>query len=154
MTAKASTPKRVRRAPTLPSPEAGERLKREIHVARARTAITSDSQLAVQAGVHYDTFMNWFGGRTTPRPFEVRKVAEVLGVSYGDLIAAYEGKDPPQVPLEQAVADLIVEIRTALVDERQARAELMRAIAASMAVAMGPATEPAELERVGGGNGR
>lgn len=162
-------PDRRNRAPTketrkaairnLQTPEAGERLKRAIHVARATTDVTSDMELARQAGVHYDTLMNWFSGRTTPRPFEVRKVGEVLGIGYGELLAAYEGRPAPAVPLEQAVADLIAEIRIALVDERHARAELMRAIASSIAVAISappsvgldPAEAP-DLARNGNGH--
>lgn len=100
--------------------------------------MTSDSELSRRAGVHYDTLMNWYSGRTTPRPFEVRKVGDALAVPYGDLLAAYEGHDPPAVPLEQAVSDLITEIRIAMVDERHARAELMRAIASSLAAAIAP----------------
>jgi transcriptional regulator with XRE-family HTH domain len=115
---------------------AGERMKVAIHVERERVGITSDSELAVRSGVHYDTFMNWFSGKTTPRPFEVRKVADVLQVPYGDLLAAYEGRQPAAVPLEQAVAELIVEIRAAVVDERRARAEMMRAIAATLSASI------------------
>jgi transcriptional regulator with XRE-family HTH domain len=117
--------------------KAGERLKQAIHVERERVGITSDSELAVRADVHYDTFMNWFSGKTTPRPFQVRKVAEVLKVPYGDLLAAYEGREPAKVPLEQAVAELIVEIRAVAIDERRARAEMMRAITASLAASIG-----------------
>jgi hypothetical protein len=98
--------------------------------------------------------MNWYSGRTTPRPSAVKQVADVLGVPYGDLLAAYEGREPVAVPLEQAVAELIVEIRAAMVDDRRARAELMRAIAASMVVAMGPAAEPLEGEPVTNGHAR
>lgn len=113
---------------------AGQRMKQAIHVAREKVGITADMDLSIRSGVSYDTFMNWFSGKTTPRPFEVKKVADVLGVSYGDLLAAYEGRQPPAVPLEQAVADLILEIRDALVDERLARAEMMRTITAVLAV--------------------
>lgn len=119
-----------------PGRAAGQRLKRAIHAARGHTPYTSDTQLAVAARVHYDTMMNWYSGRTVPRPSSVRQVADVLGVPYADLMAAYDGRDPDDVPLEQAVADLIVEIRHALVDERKARAELMRSIAAALAAAV------------------
>jgi hypothetical protein len=59
----------------------GQALKQAIHVARARTDLTSDMGLARRAGVSYDTFMNWFGDKTVPRPHEVKKVADVLGRS-------------------------------------------------------------------------
>lgn len=116
--------------------EAGERLKRAIHIARPAVGITSDVDLATRAGVHYDTLMNWYAGRTVPRPAAIRQIAEILDVSYGDLLAAYDGREPEAIPLERAVTDLIAEIRIALVDERHARADLMRAIASSMVAAM------------------
>jgi len=89
----------------------GAALKRAVHVARARAGITSDTQLAVQAGVHYDTLMNWYGDRTVPRPAELKKVADALGASYGDFMAVYEGRDPEPTPLVDAIAELINEIR-------------------------------------------
>lgn len=122
---------------------AGQRLKMAIRSRREAVGITSDLQLSKVATVSYDTFMNWFSGKTTPRPFEVRKVADVLGVPYGDLLAAYEGREPDAVPLEQAVADLIVEIRASIVDERRARADMMRTITAALAASLtGPAPVP------------
>lgn len=121
------------------SPRArGQRLRHAIHEARAAAGIDSDNQLALRANVHYDTLMNWYRGATVPRPSSVRQIADVLGVSYGDLLAAYDGREPAAVPLEQAVADLIVEIRVAVVGERQARTAMMRMIAASLAAALGP----------------
>lgn len=129
-----------------PSAESGDRLKRAIRVSREMVGITSDSELSRQAGVHYDTLMNWYGGRTTPRPFEVRKIAGVLGVAYGDLLAAYDGREPAAVPLEQAVADLIVEIRAAVVDERRARAEMMRMITAAIAGSLSPPSPVATMD--------
>lgn len=101
----------------------GEALKRAIRVARARTDITSDTALALQAGVHYDTLMNWYGNRTTPRPFEVKKVAAVLGIPYGDLMAAYEGYDPEPPPLQDAVRELVGEMRALIAESRLARAQ-------------------------------
>ena len=55
--------------------------------------------------------MNWFGDKTVPRPHEVKKVADVLGVSYGDLIAAWEGKAVEPPPLQDAIRELVDEIR-------------------------------------------
>lgn len=119
-----------------PGREAGQRLKRAIHVARAQSRFTSDMQLALAAHIHYDTLMSWYSGRTVPRPASVKQIADAMGASYPDLMAAYEGVDAPAVPLEQAVADLIAEIRVALVEERQARSSLMRTIAAALAAAV------------------
>jgi len=128
-------------------------MRQAIHEARARASIDSDTDLALRAGIHYDTLMNWYSGTTTPRPAAVRKVAEVLDVPYGDLLAAYDGRPAAAIPLEQAVAELIVEIRSAVVDERRARAELMRAIAASIAVAISTPPAP-EGEPAHNGHGR
>lgn len=91
--------------------QGGKALKQAIHVARARTDMTSDVELARRAHVSYDTLMNWYGDKTVPRPHEVKKVGDVLGVSYSDLIAAWEGKDPEPPPLQEAIAELVVEIR-------------------------------------------
>lgn len=118
------------------SREAGQRLKRAIHVARSRSRFTSDVQLALAAHVHYDTLMNWYGGRTVPRPASIKQIADALDIPYADLMAAYDDRQPEAVPIEQAVADLIVEIRVAMVEERQARASLMRTIAAALAAAV------------------
>ena len=89
----------------------GKALKRAIHVARARTDMTSDMELARRAHVSYDTLMNWYGDKTVPRPHEVKKVGDVLGVSYSDLIAAWEGKDPEPAALVDKIDELVVEIR-------------------------------------------
>lgn len=142
----------------LPNREAGQRIRHAIHVARARnTDHTSDTALALAAGVHYDTLMNWFSGKTMPRPFHVRRVAEVLQVPYGDLLAAYEGTAPPDQPLHEAVGELVVELRGFLEAERQARANQDRRIAEALralASVMSPTIEPVAVmarEKVGNG---
>jgi transcriptional regulator with XRE-family HTH domain len=96
-------------------------LKQAIHVARARAGVTSDMQLALRAHVSYDTLMNWFSGRTVPRPHELKKVADSLGASYGDLMAAYEGRDPEPQPLQDAVRDLTAAVRALIVEIREER---------------------------------
>ncbi|HEV8282343.1 MAG TPA: helix-turn-helix transcriptional regulator [Candidatus Limnocylindrales bacterium] len=101
----------------------GAALKRAIHVARARTDYTSDMALAKAAGVHYDTLMNWFADKTTPRPFEVRKVAVTLGVSMADLLAAWEGRDPDPPPVQDAIRELVDELRAFVSESRMARAQ-------------------------------
>lgn len=90
---------------------AGERLKRAIHVARARANILYDTDLATRSRVSYDTLMNWYGGKTVPRGAELRKVGLVLGVAYADLMAAYEGRDPEPQPLQEAMRDQTEAIR-------------------------------------------
>lgn len=114
----------------VPALKGGAALKQAIHIARARTDITSDMELARRSQVSYDTFMNWFGDKTTPRPHEVKKVADVLGVSYGDLIAAWEGEDPEPKPLADAIRDLIVELRLDRLERRESIDALVRALTA------------------------
>lgn len=89
----------------------GQALKQAIHIARAKTDMTSDMELARRAHVSYDTLMNWYGNKTTPRPHEVKKVAEILDVSYGDLIAAWEGRETEPPALHEAIHELVEEIR-------------------------------------------
>jgi transcriptional regulator with XRE-family HTH domain len=127
----------------------GQALRQAIHVARARTDITSDAQLALRANVSYDTFMNWYGDKTTPRPHEVKKVADVLGVRYGDLLAAWEGHDPEPQPLHEALRDLVGELRR----QNDTMAELVRLIAADREPPA-PVDPPESLELVGNGAGR
>jgi len=106
----------------------GPALKQAIRVARAKTPITSDMQLARAAGVHYDTLMNWYSDRTTPRPAEVRKVAAVLGVPYGDLLAAYDGRPLEPQPLQDAIRELVDELRASRLANDQQIAQLVEAI--------------------------
>ena len=119
------------------SPKAsGERLKREIHVARARAGIGTDMELAQRAHVHYDTLMNWYSGRTTPRSNAVKAIADVIGVRFTTLLDAYEGRDAEPPELKEAIGLLVDEIRTAMVDERRARTKLMQAVTAAIAAAL------------------
>lgn len=121
----------------------GKRLRQAIHVARARAEITSDMQLAHLAGISYDTLMNWYSGRTVPRPAEVKKVAEVLEVPYSDLLAAYEGRDPEPQPLADAIRDLVEELRLTRKQQADANAVLLRALT----VALAPLSAPSTSER-------
>lgn len=107
--------------PKTKASEAGGRLKRAIHVARAKAGITSDMQLSMRAGVSYDTFMNWYGGKTRPRGAELQRVATTLGVPYASLEAAYEGRDPEPQPLQDAVRDLTGAVRQLVAEIRDDR---------------------------------
>ncbi len=104
------------------TPRGGEALKTAIHVARERAGITSDTQLARQAGVSYDTLMNWFGGRTLPRPTELKRVADAVGVRLVELMDAYEGRDPQPPSLEERMGELIDELRVFVHEARLQRA--------------------------------
>lgn len=109
--------------------DSGQSLKSAIHVARARASIPSDMQLALRAGIHYDTLMNWYGGRTVPRPAELLKVASVLDVSLADLMGAYEGRPSEPPPLHESIRELVAELRAQRVSHDQAMAGLTRALA-------------------------
>lgn len=99
-----------------------EDLKRAIRAARSNAGINSDQELALQAGVHLQTLQNWMYGKTTPRPSEFSKVAQTLGVPMADFMAIYEGRDPEPPPLQDAIRELVDELRqdrrvmTALLD--------------------------------------
>lgn len=124
----------------------GPAMRMAIRVARARAGITSDTQLALRAGVHYDTLMNWYGGRTVPRPHEVKKVADVLGVSYGSLLAAYDGVDPEPPPLADAIRELVEELRLQQAQQHEATMALLRAVAAVVGPGREPPGTPADSE--------
>lgn len=108
--------------------QAGQRLRASVHVARARAGIDSDTALALAAGVHYDTLMNWYSGKTTPRPAELRKVAAALGARLSDLMDAYDGREAEAPPLHVAIRELIVELRADRLSRREEIADLVRAI--------------------------
>ncbi len=128
----------------------GRSLRRAIHVARARAGITSDSEVAHLAGVHYDTLMNWYADRTTPRPAEVRKVADALGVPFADLMAAWEGRDAEQPTLQAAIGELVAELRESRRSIDTAVLALLRATTALTLELAGerpesaPSTQPRE----------
>lgn len=125
--------------PTTAAPtNGGQALKRAIHAARGAAGITSDVELALRARVSYDTLMNWYSDRTTPRPSAIRQVATALGIPYDTLLAAYEGRPSAPEPLQDAIRELIAELRRSSELERRERAAqhaamatLLRAIAAS-----------------------
>lgn len=106
-----------------PRRAAGERLKRAIHVARARKGLTSDTSLSVQSGVAYDTLYNWYSGRTRPRGKELRQMAEFLGMSYAELEATYEGREPEPLPLQDSVRELVRSLDDLIAELRLTRAE-------------------------------
>lgn len=124
----------------------GEALKRAIHVAREQAGITSDMQLAKVAGVSYDTFMNWFGDRTTPRPAELKKVADVIGVRLVDLMDAWEGRDPQPPSLEAALRELIAELRLDRIAREESTAAMLRAFGALALSGPSPRGTPAETD--------
>lgn len=69
---------------------AGERLKRYMLDRMAEQGVSTLVELADLAPVSYDTLHAWFRGRP-PAPGAGGRVAVVLGVTYSELLAAYEG---------------------------------------------------------------
>lgn len=108
----------------------GQALKIAIHVARARADITSDMALATRAGVHYDTLMNWYSERTTPRPAELAKVAKCLDVSLNELLSAYEGRPLEPPPLQDAIRELVEELRLSRAQQHESTMAILQAIGA------------------------
>lgn len=106
----------------------GKALRQAIHVARAQAGFTTDRQVADASGVSYDTLMNWYGDKTTPRPTEVKRVAVALGARFADFMAAYEGVDPEPVPLQDAIRDLIEQMRAQMAQQELATMALLRTL--------------------------
>lgn len=134
----------------------GQALKQAIHVARARTDMTSDMELSRRSHVSYDTFMNWFGDKTIPRPFEVKKVADALGVPYGDLMAAWEGRPVEPPPLQDAIASLVEEMRLGRAQQHEATMALLTATGALVSASVPARRETPADSKPGApaGNGR
>lgn len=116
----------------------GQGLKQAIHIARARTEITSDVELSRRAGVSYDTLMNWYGNKTTPRGHELKKVADVLGVRYVELMDAWEGRASEPPPLQEAIRELIAEMRLSRAQQDEATLAILQALAALVPPGRGP----------------
>ncbi len=127
-----------------PTLTGGPALKQAIHVARARTELTSDMQLSLRSGVSYDTLMNWYGDRTTPRPAEVKRVADTLGISYSILMAAWEGRDPEPPALQDAIRELVEEMRLSRAQQDESTQVILRALAALLDRDPAPAGTPGD----------
>lgn len=103
-------------------------LKRTIRALRSKKGIESDQELALRSGVHLQTLQNWMYGKTTPRPHELSKVAKLLDVPLSDLMAVYEGRQIEPPPLQDAIRELVAEMRL----ERQAIMRLIDTITTRM----------------------
>lgn len=117
-------------------------------------------QLALRANVSYDTFMNWFGDKTVPRPAELKKVADALGISYGNLMAAYEGRELEPQPLQEIVKELVGEVRVLVgrldrltTEQAEAAVQMMKALGA-IASRVPPETPDADEHEARAGTGR
>lgn len=107
-----------------------EELKRAIRSWRNRAGITSDQELALRAGVHVQTLQNWMYGKTTPRPDQVSRVAQVLNVPMADLMAIYEGRPIEPPPLQDAIRELISELRASRREQHESMMALLQAVQA------------------------
>jgi hypothetical protein len=76
-----------------PKREAGKRLKAYVQDRMGMVGIATLVELAERADVAYDTLHAWFRGRP-PTPRAGGRVAVTLGVTYSELLAAYEGGQP------------------------------------------------------------
>ena len=112
-----------------------EELKRAIRSARNIAGISSDQELALRSGVHLQTLQNWMYGNTTPRPSELSKVARALDVPMDDLMAVYEGRQVQPPPLQDALRELVAEMREDRREARESRQEMIRLISALVALA-------------------
>jgi len=121
---------------------AGQRLKRAIHVARARANVLYDRDLATRAHVSYDTLMNWYGGKTVPRGEELRRVALFLGVKYSDLMAAYEGVEAEPPALTEVLRELVTELRLSRAQQDEATMAILRALGALLPANPNPRGRP------------
>lgn len=121
----------------------GTGLKQAIHIARARASITSDMELARKADVSYDTLMNWYSNRTTPRPAELKKVADAMDVRLVELMDAWDGREPQPPQLEEVLRELVVEIRT----DRERQAAAIVTLLTAVVEALGPFIAAAEHGR-------
>lgn len=98
--------------------------------------MTSDVQVSERAGVSYDTLMNWFAGKTSPRGAEMRRVADALSVPYVALEAAYQGVEQEPLPLQESVRELVDSLNDLVAELRMTRAEQV-VVVEQMAEALG-----------------
>ena len=110
-----------------------EELKRALRAARSNAGIKSDQELALRSGVHLQTLQNWMYGKTTPRPSELSKVAAVLDVPFADLMAIYEGREIEPPPLQDAIRELVEEMKIDRRERHEAHIAMLQMIQALIA---------------------
>ena len=99
---------------------AGHRLEQAIRAAMLRRKLTVVG-LARAAGIQRDTLYNWFEGKTAPRTAELGRVADVLGVSVGELLRAYQGLPAEAMTLPPEVVEALeTRIRRVVREELEA----------------------------------
>ena len=58
-----------------------------------RNAVLTQEELAAKVGVRQRMVSLWENGEATPRPANIRKLAEVLGVTPREVLAALERRE-------------------------------------------------------------
>ncbi len=58
-----------------------------------KTAVLTQQELANAVGVHLRVVQSWEAGEAMPRPANIRKLAEVLGVTPREVLAALERRE-------------------------------------------------------------
>jgi hypothetical protein len=87
----AEKPKEVAIVGIDPKREAGRRLKAYVQDRMGQVGIATLVELSERADVAYDTLHAWFRGRP-PTPRAGGRVSLELGVTYSEMLAAYEGR--------------------------------------------------------------
>lgn len=82
---------------------AGKRLRDYMRTAMSRAEIDTVSELARRGGVGRDTLQAWWRGERQPTPLPGGRVAKVLGVTYAELLAAWDGS-PADLEPQQLIA--------------------------------------------------
>ena len=97
--------------------DAAQRLKRVLRVAMSEKGIDGWEELGLGAGVSPTTIENWIYGRTIPSATKLRKVADFLHpyTSAAALEAAYQGVEPPELPILDVLRDLAPDLHELVV---------------------------------------
>jgi transcriptional regulator with XRE-family HTH domain len=82
---------------------AGKRLRDYMRTAMSRAEIETVSELARRSEVGRDTLQAWWRGERQPTPLPGGRVAKVLGVTYAELLAAWDGQ-PADLEPQQLIA--------------------------------------------------
>jgi hypothetical protein len=109
----------------------GERLARVLRVAMMQAGIETWLALSKASGVSPSTIDNWIYGVTTPRAHHLAKVGKALApyTSAGDLERAYNGLEPEEPPIIDALREMIPELHELVVLLRaQADSSVLEAV--------------------------
>lgn len=88
---------RKTRDPELFDVAAGRRMAEFFDRARANLGLSTDYELWKRLGIGRDTAQAWMRGERPPSREAGDRVAARLGITYADLLAIYEGRQPAAV---------------------------------------------------------